>query len=51
MVTKFNILQCHDQLKQYGICQKKADCYRSGGKLQGSCSSGFGICCVCKHET
>ena len=31
-----------------GTCYTKTDCANRGGVAQGSCASGFGVCCYCK---
>ena len=32
------------------IVQFRAECETAGGKKDGTCADGFGVCCVSKYE-
>ena len=33
-----------------GTCYTKEECSSKGGTNDGSCASGYGVCCVCKYQ-
>ena len=38
------------KLKKFKIISHSEECSARNGKQDGSCASGFGVCCVCKYE-
>ena len=33
-----------------GTCYTKEECSSKGGTNDGSCASGYGVCCLCKYQ-
>ena len=52
-ITRY--FQIHSELSFDKIKKKifyhSEECSSRNGKQDGSCASGFGVCCVCKYET
>ena len=47
-IVRFQNEPCLTSAMNNGTCYTKNDCANRGGLAQGSCASGFGVCCYCK---
>ena len=47
-IVRFQNEPCLTSSMNNGTCYTKTDCANRGGVAQGSCASGFGVCCYCK---
>ena len=47
-IVRFQNEPCVTSAFNNGTCYTKSDCANRGGVAQGSCASGFGVCCYCK---
>lgn len=45
-VVKFKNTACSGSGSKNGTCYTEAECSNKGGSAQGSCSAGYGVCCV-----
>ena len=48
-IVRFANLACTGNNGYNGTCYTSAECSAKGGTGQGSCASGFGVCCVGKQ--
>ena len=48
-IVRFQNEPCLTSAMNNGTCYTKTDCANRGGVAQGSCASGFGVCCYCKY--
>merc|ERR1712226_364699 len=45
-VVRFKNTACSGSNNKNGTCYTEAECSAKGGSAQGSCSSGYGVCCI-----
>ncbi|CAL4126051.1 unnamed protein product [Meganyctiphanes norvegica] len=50
IVVKVNPTACTTTSNTTGTCYSSAECKSQGGTKDGSCASGYGVCCKFEHE-
>ena len=53
LLGAFNIVRypndpCEGDNNAMGTCYSAEECENKGGRSDGSCANGYGVCCVCK---
>ena len=47
---RFPNAPCGGSTSKNGTCYTTEECSSKGGTNEGSCASGYGVCCTCKFE-
>ena len=47
-IVSFKNDACTSLTGNNGTCYSSKDCIKQGGIRSGTCSSGFGVCCLCE---
>ena len=47
-VVRFPNGACESSNNRNGTCFTKQECEDKGGKEQGTCAEGYGVCCTCE---